>query len=241
MGLEKEITWWEGIKKGFKAERDRQLLSGEDFPYWADGNIQHRWLSLHPESIAARGINLSNSLRQGDYFDAGSELAPATSSVVREGVKRIRDDRPEMQFSGWVMLTAAVGVLVAEIDVRSPVESGAPKSGPGKYTVGAYDDIRGAVPGLDAHHVGQKAVMDKFVPGYNPGTAPSILVPKVGHTIRGPDGIVSRSTDGFTNAREVVARDIFELRRVYPDVPNSSLRELIDMNKTMYPGPMTKP
>jgi len=117
----------------------------------------------------------------------------------------------------------------------------AAKSGPGKYTVGAYDDIRGTVPGLDAHHVGQKAVMDKFVPGYNPGTAPSILVPKVGHTIRGPDGIVSRSTDGFTNAREVVARDIFELRRVYPDVPNSSLRELIDMNKTMYPGPMTKP
>ena len=130
------------------------------------------------------------------------------------------------------------GPPLEEVASGSPV---APKSGPGKFTVGAYDDIRGTVPGLDAHHVGQKAVMDNFVPGYNPGTAPSILVPKVGHTIRGPDGIVSRSTDGFTNAREVVARDIFELRRVYPDVPNSSLRELIDMNKSMYPGPMTKP
>ena len=106
---------------------------------------------------------------------------------------------------------------------------------PGKYTVGAYDDIRGTVPGLDAHHVGQKAVMRDLVPGYDPATAPAILVPKAGHTRVGPTGRVSTSTEGFTSARDVVARDIRELRRVYPDVPNSQLQQLIQMNKDMYP------
>lgn len=60
-------------------------------------------------------------------------------------------------------------------------------------------------------------------------TAPSILVPKLGHT-QGT-GVLSRSMSGFSNAREVFARDIFELRRVYPNIPNSSLQELIQMNK----------
>jgi hypothetical protein len=107
---------------------------------------------------------------------------------------------------------------------------------PGKYTVGIYDEIRGTVPGLDAHHVGQKAVMGKLVPGYDPATAPAILVPKIGHTRVGPTGRVSTSTGGFTNPRDVIARDIWEMRRVYPDVPNSRLQQLIEMNKEMYPS-----
>ncbi|MNP28553.1 hypothetical protein D3C76_1215230 [compost metagenome] len=39
----------------------------------------------------------------------------------------------------------------------------------------------------------------------------------------------------FASARDVVARDIRELRRVYPDVPNAKLQELISLNKAMYP------
>ena len=77
--------------------------------------------------------------------------------------------------------------------------------------------------------------MKDFVPGYNPKTAPSILVPKVGHTIKGPRGIVSRNTKGFANARQVIARDIRELRRRYPDIPDSQLQNLINMNKAKYP------
>lgn len=40
-----------------------------------------------------------------------------------------------------------------------------------------------------------------------------------------------------TNERQVLARDIFESRRVYgpQGIPNSSLQELIQLNKTMYP------
>ncbi|WML37904.1 RHS repeat-associated core domain-containing protein [Neobacillus sp. OS1-2] len=106
--------------------------------------------------------------------------------------------------------------------------------GTGKYQVGAYKDIKG-VEGLDAHHVGQKAIMKDFVENYDLNTAPAINVPKVGHTIKGPNGIVSRSTKGIENPRQLLARDIMELRRVYDDIPNSALKELIELNKKMYP------
>lgn len=39
-----------------------------------------------------------------------------------------------------------------------------------------------------------------------------------GHTISGPNGIVSRNTKGIDNARQLLARDLFELKRVYPDI-----------------------
>ncbi|MCM1499074.1 MAG: PKD domain-containing protein [Clostridium sp.] len=107
-------------------------------------------------------------------------------------------------------------------------------SGFGKYQVGAYADIKGVL-GLDAHHVGQKAIMKKLVANYDPKTAPAINVPKVGHTISGSNKIVSRNIKGITSARQLLARDLFELKRVYPDIPNSALKELIAMNKNMYP------
>jgi len=77
--------------------------------------------------------------------------------------------------------------------------------------------------------------MKDLVENYDPKTAPAINVPKVGHTISGPNGIVSRSTNGIDSARQLLARDIMELRRVYDDIPNSALKELIELNKKMYP------
>jgi hypothetical protein len=77
--------------------------------------------------------------------------------------------------------------------------------------------------------------MKKFIPNYDPSVAPAILVPKAGHTRKGPRGIVSRSSKGIESARQLLARDIMELRRVYPDIPNSQLRKLIELNKQLYP------
>ena len=114
----------------------------------------------------------------------------------------------------------------------------AAKGGSRVFEVGSYNTLKGVETGLEAHHAGQRALMKKFVPGYNANTAPSILVPKQGHTLG--SGVLSRGTSGFSNARQVLARDIFELRRVYPNVPNSSLQQLIQMNKTMYPGAFIK-
>ncbi|WP_077867228.1 hypothetical protein [Clostridium saccharobutylicum] len=103
-----------------------------------------------------------------------------------------------------------------------------------QYQVGVYDEIKGA-EGLDAHHAEQKAVMKKLVKDYDMYTALCINVPKIGHTIKGTNGIVSRSTKGMTSARQLLVRDTKELRRGYPDIPNSKLQELIDMNKKLYP------
>jgi hypothetical protein len=110
----------------------------------------------------------------------------------------------------------------------------------GKFSVGLHKDIKGKVPGLDSHHVGQKAVMRELVEGYDPESAPAILVPQVGHTRSGPAGILSRDTTGIRSVRQLIARDVRELRRVYPDVPNAALRQLIEMNREMYPQAMTK-
>lgn len=111
------------------------------------------------------------------------------------------------------------------------------KGGSSLWKVGSCNSLKGTEAGLEAHHVGQRALMRKLVPNYNPNNAPAILVPREGHTIG--SGVLSRGA-GITNARQVVARDIFELRRVYPNVPNSSLQQLIEMNKRMYPGAFNK-
>ena len=111
-----------------------------------------------------------------------------------------------------------------------------------KWTVGSYEDLVKIAKNvsLDAHHVGQKALYKKLIPGYDLMKGPSILVPKIGHTIRGPRGIVSRSMAGLDNVRKVLARDIRELRRVYPDIPNSKLVKIIEINKKNYPSFFSK-
>lgn len=82
--------------------------------------------------------------------------------------------------------------------------------------------------------------MKNFVRNYNYGTAPSILVPYAGHIKKVDNLCLSTKVKNFKNAREVLARDIFELRRVYPDIPNKSLQELINLNKSMYPNAFKK-
>ena len=99
-----------------------------------------------------------------------------------------------------------------------------------QYDVGKYNEMPNE-PGLDKHHVPQKAIMKKLDPNYDPNTAPAIKVPKQGHTLRGPAGVVSRSTKGITSVQQLIDRDISELLRVYPDIPQSA----IDQLRSYYP------
>jgi len=57
----------------------------------------------------------------------------------------------------------------------------------------------------------------------------------LGYTIKADKGVLDRSTKGISSARQLLARDIKEVRRVYPDIPNGELRVLINMNKLKYP------
>jgi RHS repeat-associated protein len=115
-----------------------------------------------------------------------------------------------------------------------------------EFDVGLHKDQKWKVKGLDSHHAGQSALMKKFVPDYNPELAPTILVNKYGHRLNKlglppKQGRVSTSTKGITNARDLMARDIRELRRVYPEAPNVQLKKLIDANKKLYPEAFNKP
>ncbi|WP_373327561.1 hypothetical protein [Cronobacter turicensis] len=117
---------------------------------------------------------------------------------------------------------------------------------PEKWDVNSHQANKNAVKGLNlglnSHHVVQKNIMKDFIEGYDPVTAPAILVPRVGDTVSKEGmGIVSRSSINnktglpFTNARNVIARDIREIKRVYLDIPNAKFQEIIDVNKRMYP------
>ena len=190
------------------------------------------------ESKQAEPLN-PNLLFAGQYFDQESGLA----------YNRFRYYDPQ---SGCYLKSDPIGLAGGETPyayVQNPWDWLDPfgLSACGKaWDVDSYENLKSAVQGknlgLDAHHVGQKAIMKDLVKNYDPMKAPAILVPKTGHTISKEGvGIVSRSmtnpttNKAFTSARDLLARDIKELRRVYPDIPNSKLKELIDLNKSMYP------
>ncbi len=170
------------------------------------------------------------------------EVVKSVADGIWDYYQRLKsaDTRTVGVVAGELTFAAVDALATRGAGKAGKVVKGATKSK--VWTVGPYNILKGTEVGLDAHHVGQKAVMKKFIPGYDMDTAPTILVPYVGHRKKGPRGIVSTKTKGFTNARQILARDIFELRRVYgPEgIPNSALQELIDMNKQMYPSSFTK-
>lgn len=101
------------------------------------------------------------------------------------------------------------------------------------YEVGTYDTLktRSRVGDeLDIHHAGQAHAMEQIVPGYERATGPSIALPSGEHAlIPNLRGAVTMSP------RTLLARDIWNLK-AYTSAPSSSLQQLIQLNKTMYPG-----
>jgi RHS repeat-associated protein len=179
-----------------------------------------------------------NTAEYIEYLVSRGAIESSTFSAVRASSIIVED----LAANGTNLISFASNCeeVANCVNYASFVEEAATKTSSNLWKVGSYSELRGLEVGLDAHHVGQKALMSKFVPGYSASTAPSILVPKLGHTVG--SGVVSRSTVGLTNARQVLARDIFELRRVYggQGIQNSSLQQLIQMNKSMYPGAFIK-
>jgi hypothetical protein len=148
---------------------------------------------------------------------------------------------PNMSNSELGGLTASASIFTLEIVATKKL----PIATAVEFQVGEYATLRKIAKGtgLDAHHAGQSAVMKKLVKGYDHKTAPAILVSKIGHTIKKPAlGILSRSTKDIKikAVRNLVARDAFELRRVY-GVPNERIIELIKLNKAKYPEHFVKP
>ena len=193
----------------------------------------------HPFYVEGRGWTEAANLKEGDEVRTadGSVAAVEASESIKlsEPVKvynfEVEDFHTYYVSEQKVLVHNTCAMTAKNVSVHVG------KSGDTKYIVGAYKDVKAVekmlnIEGMDAHHVGQKAVMEKMVSNYDSQTAPAISVPRMGHTVG--KGVVARKSKGFMNPRQLIARDIRELRRVYPDIPNSALRELITMNKKMY-------
>ncbi len=170
-----------------------------------------------------------DSLYSGDPYESGDD----DYNNYNLNFMASQDPALENGISFDILLGAAIGIPARIVRI---------------FEVGEYRYLVGKIQGLDAHHVGQKALMKKHIKEYNINTAPSILVPKIGHTIKKNEvGVVRRSLNiNITNpnttkvVRSIIARDILELRRVYPEIPNKSLKELINLNKVKYSNYMIK-
>ena len=100
-----------------------------------------------------------------------------------------------------------------------------------RYQVGTFDELsKLSKPndGLEIHHVVQKHPAGQIIDGYEQSMAPSIALPRMEHRT-----IPNLRGDYSGSARDLLSRDIRNLRN-YTDAPNSSLKELINLNKEMY-------
>ena len=217
------------VKKIFVREKDsiiRLSINGEVIETTAE----------HPFYVDGIGFVNAGDLKAGD------EVRTADGSTARvESFESITPDEPIKVYNFEVedfhtYYVSGQKVLVHNTcaTTKKNVTTHKGKSSNTEYVVGAYKDVKG-IEGMTAHHVGQAAVMKRLVNNYNYNYSPTISVPAKGHVRLNDNKVrVSTNTSGFTNPRDLIARDIRELRRVYPDIPNSALRELISLNKKMY-------
>lgn len=127
------------------------------------------------------------------------------------------------------VVDSAQGVLDPSKTLRNMAKLG---KAVGKYEVGSYKNLKDrSVPndGLDIHHAAQSHPSKQVIPGYDHNNAPAIALPSNKHkkipTIKGE----------YTNsARDLLATDVRNLRN-YTNTPNSSIKELVKLNKEMYP------
>ena len=87
---------------------------------------------------------------------------------------------------------------------------------------------------LEVHHVGQSHVYNQIIKDYDKRNGPAIILPRYEHqilqTLKGPINVHPRSQ---------LAKDIYDLRRK-TNAPSSSLLDLIELNRTLYPQEFIK-
>ena len=178
---------------------------------------------------------------QGQYYDSEVELCYNRFRYYHPEMGRYISEDP-IKLLGGFNVFAYVSDTNIKLDELGLLGE--------EFDVGLHKDLQKQKkdPDLRSHHVGQKAIMPNLVANYDEDNAPAILVHKEGHnnrklelTEKGEKGTVStKQVDPMTNkpfvsVRDLVARDIKELRRVYSNVSNEKLKELIELNKSMYP------
>lgn len=144
---------------------------------------------------------------------------------------RSKNDNGTLNFGNGSM--AAVNLLL----VPTPGEAGESKSPVKPYEVGMTADLKARSRGdnLDIHHVPQGQPAKKPIHGYDYSNAPGIALPNAEHQ-RIP---TSKGATTAGSPRQQLAKDIRDLRN-YTNAPNSSLQQLIQYNKLLYPEQFIK-
>jgi len=172
--------------------------------------------------------NAAVNISQGQYGNAMLGIVPGAGGSA--AAQAIRNLTP-----GSVM--AMLRRAGRQADEVAGAARGAPTGPVRPFEVGTADGLRARSArgdGLDIHHAGQAHPFEQIIPGYDRATGPAIAIPQAPHrtisTVRGP----------YTGtARDQLAKDIRDLRN-FTDAPNRSLRELIGLNRQMYPSSFAK-
>lgn len=188
--------------------------------YWSMVTDASDWLGV----VADVGVGFTPAGVAADVYGA------ATGKTVFGG----------QELSGWERALGLIpGVSEGMAVFRGGVKGvGAAGDAVKAYDVGPANALKNqSVVGdkLDIHHAGQSHPMSQAIPGYNSNTAPAIAVPVREHRL------IPKTTGPYSGtARDQLAKDIYDLRN-YTNAPNSSLQELIQLNKTLYPESFRKP
>jgi len=171
----------------------------------------------------------------GQVIDTIADVAFVSYDLYRLWSDNIAGSCDNLGENAFALGADVVGALIPfatglGIGVRS-VEHVVP------FQVGRFDELQrlsSVGDDLALHHVGQSHAMGQLIPKYERRTAPAIAVPEAQHR-----AIPNLTGPYAGTARNLLARDIRNLRN-YTDAPNSSLLELIQLNKELYPEAFAK-
>ncbi len=136
-------------------------------------------------------------------------------------------------YGGASLADATLGILTFGLSTRASAAIRSTTSAVSLYEVGPANALRArSIVGdrLEVHHVMQAHPAQQIIANYDRITAPAIAISRRDHQM-----IPNLSGQFSGSARDVLARDIRNLR-TFTSAPNTALQELIQLNKTQYPG-----
>ena len=203
----------------------------DPFGLGAIGDAQFSsWLQSDSQRQNVSGLDLQGGILGvlDNVSDIPFGVATGTANDIVASVWG--EDSSGNKISGFGRGVATASVFFTFVPVGGAVR--AAKSGVSAYDVGSFGALKArslAGDALDIHHVGQTHPFEQLIPGYNRATAPAIALPEAEHRL------IPRFSGTTTMApRDILANDIRNLRNLTMS-PNSSLQQLINLNKQMYP------
>jgi hypothetical protein len=181
---------------------------------------EHPFYSLGGEWVQAGKLTLGDRVAGLD-----GQWLTVESSTREDHPEGVRVYNLEVEDAHTYFVAGAAGPRAPPVWVHNrynPVKA---------YDVGTASALRArsiAGDAIDIHHVGQSHALKQVIPGYKSTSGAAIALPEAEH-LAIPK---LRGTVDLT-PRQILAKDARDLR-MYTNAPNSSLRELIQLNKRLF-------